>query len=691
MSQTQKPSTISNLQSQSDRDLLDLIDKLRSDGVCRYIDLPRIVVCGDQSSGKSSVLEAISGRSFPVDGGTCTRFPTELILRCHPIKSIRASIEPDLNRDEDDKKRLASFKDRDFDPLDDLSKIIAEAKSLLGFNGNDDDPAIVEDILRISISGPDQPHLTMVDLPGLMANKADDKQEKAIEKIQTLVMKYISQPRAIILAVISAKSDFMLQTVTNYTTAVDRNGERTFGLITKPDAMDIGPVEKSYIRIIKNEAEPRLRLGWHVLRNRSDKERDSTISERDKVESEFFRQGVWPSINTDHLGIAKLRLRLSDSLKEQIIQQLPVVIQDLEKFIKDARLKLDSLGPDRGSLDEQECYLNEVEDRFSQLLKAAVDGNHEDSFFHDESVDNGGDGRLRATILNLQDSFDNTMRTEGHAKKIIDRTEKKSGVPRSIYRDDYSKEVQGILKSHRGRELPGTTNHNAVTALFRKQTQPWAKIINNHMTLVIAASYRAVDNMIRYVADENTANGILKHLDGNKKKLTQQVKSKISEIQWSNLHSHPITTNPSFIRDLWETQRFAHEQSIRLALQMYTKNKTNIIEANVEDIIYAVSNMKEEAEMEYHASLQAIYAMEAYYKVHFPTHVLAYSALLTKYFLDRSRPNHRFRHKTRNREITYTSPTHPFQPNFRQKPLPRNNKEHSRRTTPRSCRTRQID
>ncbi|MBE3042786.1 dynamin family protein, partial [Candidatus Bathyarchaeota archaeon] len=47
----------------------------------RYIDLPQIVVCGDQSSGKSSVLEAISGMAFPAKDNLCTRFATEVILR----------------------------------------------------------------------------------------------------------------------------------------------------------------------------------------------------------------------------------------------------------------------------------------------------------------------------------------------------------------------------------------------------------------------------------------------------------------------------------------------------------------------------------------------------------------------------------------------------------------------------------
>src|SRR2546423_15351875 len=99
-----------SLQSREHRDLLDLVDKLRSQGISRYVALPQIIVCGDQSSGKSSVLEAISGLSFPTKDNLCTRFATELILRRGPEASVTITIVPGDQRTDSEREKLQGFK-----------------------------------------------------------------------------------------------------------------------------------------------------------------------------------------------------------------------------------------------------------------------------------------------------------------------------------------------------------------------------------------------------------------------------------------------------------------------------------------------------------------------------------------------------------------------------------------------------
>jgi Dynamin family len=86
------------LHSQQKVDLLNEIDQLRSQGVSQFVHLPQLIVCGDQSSGKSSVLEAISSIPFPTKENLCTRFATEVILRNAAEETIYVSIVPDQEK-----------------------------------------------------------------------------------------------------------------------------------------------------------------------------------------------------------------------------------------------------------------------------------------------------------------------------------------------------------------------------------------------------------------------------------------------------------------------------------------------------------------------------------------------------------------------------------------------------------------
>jgi hypothetical protein len=179
----------SPLQSTEYRDLLDVVDRLRKQGLGRYVDLPQIIVCGDQSSGKSSALEAISGMSFPAKDNLCTRFATELILRRPPEAGIDVSICPGSGRTEKEKSALEAFTHTSTLEHLNLGSIIDDAKDAMGLN--EPNKVFSTDVLRIEVSGPSQPHLTLVDLPGLFlaGNKNQSEQDAAL--VQQLVLSYM--------------------------------------------------------------------------------------------------------------------------------------------------------------------------------------------------------------------------------------------------------------------------------------------------------------------------------------------------------------------------------------------------------------------------------------------------------------------------------------------------------------------
>ena len=281
--------TMEALQSEGHRGLLDIIDKLRSRGVSRYIDLPQIVVCGDQSAGKSSVLEAISGMTFPTKDNLCTRFATELILRRQPTEAVEVSIHTGPDRSIKERQRLHDFHASISMESPDLGMVVEKAKGAMGLS---DVKVFSTDILRVELSGPSQPHLTMVDLPGLFRAGNREQTAQDAELVRKMVRSYLENSRSIILAVVSAKSDFALQEITEMAREIDPKGIRTIGLITKPDALDAGSdSEAAYVRLAQNE-DVSFRLGWHVLKNRDYQMRDAVSSERDAAEESFFQSGV---------------------------------------------------------------------------------------------------------------------------------------------------------------------------------------------------------------------------------------------------------------------------------------------------------------------------------------------------------------------------------------------------------------
>ena len=68
------------------------------------------MVVGDQSSGKSSVLEGLTGLPFPRDSTLCTRFATQIILRRAETESVSISIIPSASCRPNTADKLKSFK-----------------------------------------------------------------------------------------------------------------------------------------------------------------------------------------------------------------------------------------------------------------------------------------------------------------------------------------------------------------------------------------------------------------------------------------------------------------------------------------------------------------------------------------------------------------------------------------------------
>ena len=155
--------------------LLSISSSCHTNSVFRSVDLPQIIVCGSQSSGKSSTLESLSGIAFPTAEGLCTRFATELILRRGDKPELKVQIQPSATRTEQERIRLLKFCEKE-SAQKSFPKIIEAAKVELGLSGNDpNSKGFSTDVLRIESTSPSAPNLTLVDLPGLFG--AADKNQ----------------------------------------------------------------------------------------------------------------------------------------------------------------------------------------------------------------------------------------------------------------------------------------------------------------------------------------------------------------------------------------------------------------------------------------------------------------------------------------------------------------------------------
>ena len=98
--------------------LLEKIDQLFACNVGEYVDLPQLVVVGDQSSGKSSVLEALTKLPFPRESGLCTRFATQITFRRSQETHVTVSVIPAQDASEEHKTAARAWTKNDLRSLD---------------------------------------------------------------------------------------------------------------------------------------------------------------------------------------------------------------------------------------------------------------------------------------------------------------------------------------------------------------------------------------------------------------------------------------------------------------------------------------------------------------------------------------------------------------------------------------------
>ena len=181
------------------------------------------------------------------------------------------------------------------------------------------------DVLRLEIGGPNQEHLSVIDVPGLFRRHKDGQTTKEdILLVEEMVYGYMKNPRSVMLAVIPANVDIATQGILEKAEEYDKEGNRTLGVLTKPDLVDKG-TEHNVVNLITDREHP-LRLGWHLLRNAGQSELANSIQSRQQTETNFFNtKAPWKDLPRDKVGICAFRSRLQEVLSDHIRREFPKV------------------------------------------------------------------------------------------------------------------------------------------------------------------------------------------------------------------------------------------------------------------------------------------------------------------------------------------------------------------------------
>ncbi|GMI84972.1 Dynamin related protein 4C [Hibiscus trionum] len=326
------------------RPLLDVIDRLRLLMVMKEgIQLPTIVVVGDQSSGKSSVLESLAGVNLPRSQGICTRVPLIIRLQNH------ASPRPEVYLEYNDK----------IVPVEEshLATAINLATDEVAGHGK----SISNTPVTLVVKKDGVPDLTMVDLPGITRVPVHGQPENIYEQIRDIIMHYITPKESIILNVLSATVDFPTCESIRMSQQVDKTGERTLAVVTKADRAPEGLLDKV------TADDVNIGLGYVCVRNRVG---DESQEEARKEEAKLFETNTHlSSIDKSMVGVPVLAQKLVQIQANIIAKCLPEIVKNISAKLDANVLELEKMPKALSSIAEATQALMRVIGAAKESLK----------------------------------------------------------------------------------------------------------------------------------------------------------------------------------------------------------------------------------------------------------------------------------------------------------------------------------
>ncbi|KAH9697007.1 Dynamin-related protein 3A [Citrus sinensis] len=318
------------------------------------IELPQVAVVGSQSSGKSSVLEALVGRDFlPRGNDICTRRP--LVLQLLQTKTDEEYGEflhlPGKSEVENVKFSFGNFRDKkgivtvstDINVGVSGTAIFRVAQTDKEAGGN---KGVSDKQIRLKIFSPHVLDITLVDLPGITKVPVGEQPADIEARIRTMIMSYIKQPSCLILAVTPANSDLANSDALQIAGIADPDGNICVHYPFWLDIMDRGTDARN---LLLGKVIP-LRLGYVGVVNRS--------------------QEVYNGL-ADRCGVPQLAKKLNQIL----VQHIKAILPGLKSRISSALVSVAKEHASYGEITESKAsFSSMVEGKNEEMSTSELSG-----------------------------------------------------------------------------------------------------------------------------------------------------------------------------------------------------------------------------------------------------------------------------------------------------------------------------
>jgi hypothetical protein len=236
---------------------------------------------------------------------------------------------------------------------------------------------VAPDVICVTLWTPDcEEELTLVDLPGLVQFQ-HHHEEEILGQVEQLILRYVNNPRSILLPVIAAPTNIHNSKVLQWAKQVDPSTTRTIPVLTKPDLMDPGS-ETDVLELLQPQQSPsKFHHGFYLVMNRGQAQLDNgtTLQEGMEMEQEFFATTLpWSAVGVPRLGIPALRRQLANVLWQVMQSSMPDILRELQFQLEETQTELTEMGTIFHTRVDQRKFYNALSNRLVSQVATSLSG-----------------------------------------------------------------------------------------------------------------------------------------------------------------------------------------------------------------------------------------------------------------------------------------------------------------------------